>query len=154
MEWRYIDKSETALLRQAYEWESEFPIWYKDAGCIWTATLDEALAFYDRCTLYGLFEEGEFVGLIYMEQIPPNHLNIHLDLKRGVRIGPEIIEKVRDSEFRKGIRTGQVWVLRRNRAIRAVLKLAGFVETGLSMRQGESHGKVLKWDQLVVVRSF
>ena len=153
MEWRYIDKSETDLLRTAYEWEAGFPKWYQDAGCILRSTFEEALAFYETCVLYGLFDAGEFVGLIYMEHYTPGHLNIHLDLKRGVRIGPEIIEKVRDSEFRKGIRTGQVWVMRRNRPLRTVLKLAGFDETGLTMRQGSSHGKVFKWDQLVVVRA-
>lgn len=150
MNWRYLDISETDLLREAYEWEKDFPTFYKDAGCVWRSTFDEALKFYEPCILYGLFDEGEFIGLIYMERIGTKHLNIHLDLKRGKVITPEIIAQVRDDQFRQGIATGQVWVMKRNRPLQMILRAAGFDDTGLEMREGHSHGKPVRYLQMVV----
>ena len=153
MEWRYIDHSDTDLLRQAHEWEKAFPMFYKESHRFWAATMDEALEFYSRCILCGLFEGKEFVGLIYMDKFESS-LNVHLDLKRGHQIESALIEKVRDDQFRKGIKTAQVWVMRKNTALRRILEAAGFDDSGLSVRQGHSHGRVLHWHQLVAVRGF
>lgn len=148
MQWKYLKTTDTDLLRQAYEWEKDFPVFYKDANSYWRPTFEDALKFYSKCILCGLFEDGEFVGMIFMEHFGPEHLNVHLDLKRGKAITPEIIEQVRDDQFRKGIKSAQVWIMTRNKAIGAVMRSAGFDETGLTMRQGHSHGRVLGWSQM------
>jgi hypothetical protein len=154
MKWRYVKNSEIALLREVYDWEKAFPTFYKDANVYWRPTFEEAREFYSKCILYGLFEEQELVGLIYLEQFGSEHLNANLDLKRGKKIDPEIIEQVRDAQFRRGIKTAQVWVLKRNKPLKKVLEAAGFDETGLTMRQGSSHGRTLHWSQMVVATSF
>lgn len=151
MEWRYLENTDVDRLREAFEWEMAFPTFYRDAGVYWRPTFEEALKFYQGChVLYGLFENDEFIGMIFMELWSGRHLNIHLDLKRGHKITPKVIEQVRDDQFRQGIVSGQVWVLDRNRPLLRILKAAGFDDTGLTMRQGCSHSRVLRWTQLVV----
>lgn len=155
MEVRKLDHSETDLLAQAYHWESAFPTFYTDAGFIWTASLEEALLYYGRCVLYGVFDEGEFVGLVYMEPIGNiKHLNVHLDLKRGTKFSAEPIKRLLSEQMRAGTKSGQVWVLRQNRPLQRILCEAGFDYSGLTMRQGESHGRVMQWLQLTAERSF
>lgn len=148
MNWRYIEGTDTELLKQAYEWEKGFPVFYREANAYWRTTFTQALEFYSKCILYGLFENGEFVGMVFMEHFGADHLNAHLDLKRGHTISPELIAEVRDDQFNKGIKSIQVWTMTRNRPIMAIMKAAGFDETGLTMRQGRSHGKVLRWSQM------
>ena len=152
--WRYLDSSDVTLMREAFDWERAFPSFYRDAGTYWRPTFEEALKYYEKCILYGLFENEEFIGMIFMERWGTEHLNIHLDLKRGHKISSEIIAQVRDDQFRQGIKSGQVWVLTRNRPLMQVLRDAGFDETGLTMRQGNSHSRVMRWTQLVVVTQF
>jgi hypothetical protein len=154
MEWRYVDNSEIELLQEAYDWEKEFPTFYKDSNLYWRPTFEEALQFYSKCVLYGLFEEQTLAGLIFIEHFGPEHLNVHLALKRGAKITAETIGQVRDDQFRQGIKTCQVWVLKRNEPLVKVLKAAGFDETGLTMRQGSSHSRMLHWTQMIVARSF
>jgi hypothetical protein len=154
MEWRYVDNSEIELLQEAYDWEKEFPTFYKDANIDWRPTFEEALKFYQGCILYGLFEDKQPVGLIFIQRFGNEHLDVHLALKRGERITAETIEQVRDDQFRQGVKTIQVWVMKRNKPLRLVLKAAGFDETGMTRRQGHSHSKVLHWTQMTVARSF
>lgn len=152
--WRHVEKTEHALLVQAHKFEQGFPAFYQAASHAWTATEDEVLAFYGTCSqLYGIFDNTEFVALIYFRPITPTHQEVHLDAKRGIRkdLLQAAIEAVRDDRLQDALSV-ETWVLRQNRALQRMLAKAGFATTGLEMRAGKSHGKVLRWVQMLIRR--
>lgn len=152
--WRHVEKTESSLLVQAHEFEQGFPAFYQAASHSWTATKDEVLAFYDSCSqLYGIFDKTEFVALIYFRPITPTHQEVHLDAKRGIRkeLLQAAIEGVRDDRLQDAMSV-ETWVLRQNRALQGMLAAARFTTTGLEMKAGKSHGKVLRWVQMLVRR--
>jgi hypothetical protein len=155
MNYRVIDKDEINLLREASEFELSFPTWFKDAVNAFSTGPADVFKFYQSCSsLYGLFRESEFVGLVYFERISADVIEVHLDLKRGVKPRETLkpIADIRDREFRNGARLCHAWVLKRNKSIQRVLGAIGFRFSGLNMKDGSSHGKVLSWTQMLIVR--
>ena len=156
MKWRVVDNSETDLLKQAAAFERAFPDFYRDSSNTWTATEDEAVEFYQRCeVLFGLFKDERFVGLVYFEGIAPGVTNVHFDVERGVDPSEVVpcIAGIRDHRFADGIALCHAWVLRRNRGVQEMLKAIGFKFSGLRMKAGSSHGKVLEWAQMLIAPS-
>jgi hypothetical protein len=155
MNYRVIEKDEIGLLKTASEFELAFPTWFKDATNVLADSPADVFKFYQSCvSLYGLFRENEFCGLVYFERIMDDVVGVHLDLKRGARPKELLkpIADIRDAEFRRGVRICHAWVMGRNKIIQRVLGAIGFRFSGLNMKDGSSHGKTLSWTQMLIVR--
>lgn len=152
--WRVVEKDETDLLAEASRFERSFPRFYRDASETWTIDEDAVLDLYRSCIyIYGIFQRG-LIGLLYFQRVNDTHHVVHLDAKRGA--DPKILLNafcgVRDDRFANETLSCETWVLRRNRPLQMMLRAAAFNWTGLQMRTGKSHGKVLRWVQMKVVR--
>lgn len=153
--WRIIDKGEKELLLTAHRFENSFPQFYRDASHSWTATEDEVLKFFAACShLYGAFDKEGLAALIYFRPITATHQEVHMDARRGVdkEFLLNAICEVRDDRLNADTVSIETWVLKRNRALQQMLTKARLGHTGLEMRAGEAHGKVLRWVQMLVTR--
>lgn len=155
MNWRVLDKSETELLQQIGQFEQAMPTFYRDASNSRAATAEDMLRFYAGCSwLFGLFEDYEPVGLVYFQTITPDVDEVHFEFKRGTDHSEcsKMFAGIRDHRYEHGMRRCMAWTFKRNKTVQQMLRDIGFELSGLSMRYGSSHGRVLQWEQMVLDR--
>lgn len=153
MTWREVQKDEVELLRVTAGFGRAFPAFYQEAANNRHATEEDMLRFYSSCArLFGLFTDDRIVGLAYFQAITPEAHEVHFEMERGT--DPKQIEPciagVRDKVFADGLRLCMAWVLKRNLGIQQMLIDIGFRFSGLDMKLGVSHGRVLRWTQMVI----
>ena len=163
---REIHKSETDLLRTAFHWDALFPRFYQNSGDTFRSDRGEeaAVEFFRSCAkLYGAFNEtGELKALVYFEAKNWNRgetadMIAHLSTSRRAPLTSEQMAsalcQIRDDCFRQGTRRISTFILKQNRGLADLCRSIGFEPTGLTMRHGRSHGKVLEWIQLGMTRA-
>ena len=59
---------------------------------------------------------------------------------------------IRDHRYQNGMRRCMAWPFTRNKTVQQMLRNIGFELSGLEMKYGFSHGRVLRWEQMVLDR--
>lgn len=155
MDWRVVEHTEVELLTEVAGFEAAFPTFYRDSSNTRTATAEDMLRFYGSCHwLFGLFEGDAVVGLAYFQKILSDVDEVHLDLKRGTDTTDcvKCFAGIRDHRYQNGMRRCMSWTFRRNKVVRQMLEAIGFELSGLTMKLGSSHGRVLEWRQMLLDR--
>lgn len=155
MNWRVLEKSETELLTKIAAFEQAMPTFYRDASNSKAATIEDMLRFYGSCDwLFGLFEQEHVVGLAYFQSITQDVDEVHFEFKRGTdhRECSKMFAGIRDHRYENGMRRCMAWTFNRNKTVQQMLRDIGFEFSGLEMKYGASHGRVLKWQQMVLDR--
>lgn len=154
--WRELRKTDEIFSFAEIIWQKEnsLPNWFKNANKIWNENFEEFEEFLRDCgEIYGLFFENKLCLIVYVEkQFSPDRMNIHLSVIEKIPMKNFIRESetLRTLFLRRGVKKISGWVLKKNIALCALLLKIGFFETGLEMKHGVSHGKVLKWSEFVL----
>jgi RimJ/RimL family protein N-acetyltransferase len=140
------------LCKQVWDNEDNAPEWYRVAGSVWHPTFAVFEAFWNDTEKYGLFDYESLIAVIYIEDISPGVLNAHVSVLDPKVADRHLIGFIQSLIRKKAMYEGAVtivgWILDRNRGMRRVAEKAGFYPTGLTMRYGQSRGKVLNWVQM------
>lgn len=134
---------------QIWQTEETFPRFFRDASKVWHKDFAAFLEFWENCgEIYGLFGDDEnLISVVYLETLADHAVNIHVSVLE--KCDTEIIIKFFASLVRQkrseGVTDMQTFILDKNRHLKRIALQTGFRESGLVMRFGESHGRILKW---------
>lgn len=143
-------QNEKHYAKEIWRFEMSLPRIFRDANFSWTPNYKSFRKFWNSCgEIWGLIDEtrGCLLSCIYLEFERPDSINIHLSVLEN--IGPADLARffsaLRSHKQSEGVWNMQAWVLSKNRSLREIIKISGFVESGLRMDFGASRGKVLNW---------
>lgn len=142
---------EPAFARHIWNIEETAPRWYRDA---WHKTYEDFEAFWLACDeIYGLFDDERLIAAVYLEYLNPEHLilNIHVSVASKARRPSDLVrffQSLKNEKAMAGVTLMVGWLLKRNRGMLKVARLAGFEPTGLEMSYGSARGKVQEWIQV------
>jgi hypothetical protein len=158
MNWKEIRKNKEIyrLVNVIWQTEQSLPRFFRNANSIWTNTKKAFRRFCFECSeIWGLFDDaGKFLACVYVErQNSLEVFNIHLSIVEKIKPSVFIREsaELRNIFLRRGIKIIRGWILQKNFALCKILCEIGFKKTSLTMKYGESHGQVLRW-QMVELR--
>ncbi len=149
-----------ALLRQAYEWDTEnVPLWYDNAEKVfgadsWDERLDRARR--DTQIDVAVMDAGKFCGLITVFLVSRGSWEVLISGPR--RSNTELITlgafAFAKDMFAQGVAERFVsWVCSRHRGALRLNQACGMIEDGVTMLKGSSHGRPLEWKRLQLTKA-
>lgn len=149
MHYRQIQNERKIFAKQIWLAMRDLPRWFREADAVWCPNYKSYLKFWQSAReIWGLFDDkNNLIAVVYLGFFDDESIEIHImvldrtDIERIIRFFQSLTrQKVLD-----GVKHYRAWVLEKNRALREIARKSGLIETGLVMRFGASHGKVLRW---------
>lgn len=150
--------ADTNLLQQTFEWLQTAPQWRRDTVAVFGHD-NLSTWLYNaqgpaRCDI-GVWVDKEFVADIILTARGPGIVEVHFEAK--ARTDPQHLltafEIVRDRAWEQGLIEAYTWTPTFNRLIIAMDKAIGFVDQGVRMFKGQTHGKAVQWVKLTIRNS-
>lgn len=156
MMWREIKSTGEVYGRipEIWAYEETLPRFFRASSKVWTPDEDGFRSFVDSCSAVWArdLDKGSFY--VYVEDDGPGIL-IHL----SVTLRPTCDEfisamaELRDHFLSTGVKRIRGWMLKKNRPLAALTARLGFRETGLAADHGVSHGRLLRWGLIELVKA-
>lgn len=139
---------------EIWSYEETLPRFFRASSKVWTPTEEGFRGFVESCSAVWAcdLERGSFY--VYIEDDDPGIL-IHL----SVTFRPTCDEfltamtDLRDRLLRGGVKHIRGWMLKKNRPLAALVARLGFRDTGLAADHGSSHGRLLRWSMIELVKA-
>lgn len=155
MRWREIKSTGEIYERipQIWAYEEGLPRFFRASSKAWTPDENSFRDFVDSCSAVWACDLEKGTLYIYAEDDGQGIL-IHL----SVTFRPTCDEfvsamtELRDHLLSTGVRRIRGWMLKKNRPLAALTARLGFRETGLAADYGVSHGRLLRWELIELVR--
>ena len=154
MKLRRLNHDDRELYETVFSWEKDYPRWLRDAEKFCGMPLDEFLAVENRVDI-GVFNP-ELTGMVSINYRGPKVFEGHIWAKRGtsVELLAWTVASIRDDLVRDlGMKAFFVWVVKKNRPIKKLCGMIGCEFDGVTMIDGESHGKPIEWQRLVWLKT-
>jgi len=147
-----------AVYEEVFSWEKDYPRWLRDAEKSCGMSLDEFLAkgkLEERADI-GIFNP-EITGMVSVNfNRAPKVFEAHIWARRGTSLETlaEAGLQVRNSlAMDLGMKGFFVWVVKRNNPIKKLCAMIGCVFDGVTMLDGESHGRPIEWVRMVWLKT-
>lgn len=146
-----------ALLRTAYQWDKDFPTWWREMDRVFNSGTEDD--FIERAknphsAYVGVFDGDDLIALVIVETPAPSIHEGHLLAKRGANqelITTACVTMISDL-FNLGMTRLFVWVAERHSALRKLCANIALQPDGLIMWRGSYHGKPIKWVRYSITR--
>lgn len=138
------------LAQLIWHHEQSSPEWFRSSGAVWHKTFADFETFWKACIVYGLFDADKLLATVYIEEIQPAVLNVHVSVveKCEERDLVRFFQSLVRQYAMEGAEVIVGWMTANNRGLRRVAEKAGFSDTGLRMAYGQTRGKVINWIQM------
>lgn len=143
------------LFQTTWDWFAAAPQWYRDAH---TAFNDDKQSDWlynagapGRCDI-GVWHDETFIADIILTACSARTVEVHFESAPNADTAALLsaFEMVRDRAWAQGIQRAVTWTPRFNRTILALDKAIGFVDRGVRMFKGITHGKPIEWVELSI----
>lgn len=139
------------LYRLAFDWDLDYPRWYRDMDQVFRPTLSEFLngATEDNQADVGVWHEDQFIALISFVEIVPRRLEINLWAKR--KACTEAIAwaafNAMHGLFQNGAKEVTAWLSSKNVPVKKMCIMTGMKRDGLRTWRKGPRGIPLQWDR-------
>lgn len=146
----YVETRDVEVFKGFWQDEkSNTPRFFNDASEVWTTTYNDFLAFCDRSWKVYLVGDN---CLVYVEK-DGKCANLHISFLRGTDAWGLMDDLVKlRNEILTEFELLYAWVGKHNRGLKKMVNALGMHHNGFCMYHGESHGKVLEWQNHSISR--
>ena len=153
---RRLTVADTDLLRAAYAWDTDRPMWYRQADAVFNSGTDDNLIqqLTEPANVFvGLFDP-DLSAVVIIEWRGDGLFEGHLMAKRGanVELIAATIQQLIHDLLDFGMTEACCWVAERNIGIRRMCVNIGFQPDGVAMWRGSYRSRAIKWVRYFIQR--